>query len=138
MIACDIINGVLCLGLLGASIPGLVPAGVALALIYTITFVMEICNLLFVPAKNALIPMIVEERDLAAANGLSYTTQQASMLIGLLASGAFIAGVRGAAEADHRGAGAVLLGIRGELPRPRRPAGRHRARLLLVRVLGRS
>ena len=91
MIACDIINGVLCLGLLGASIPGLVPAGVALALIYSITFMMEICNLLFVPAKNAIIPMIVEDRDLAAANGLSYTTQQASMLVGLLASGAFIA-----------------------------------------------
>jgi dTMP kinase len=91
MIACDIINGVLCLGLLTSSIPGLVPAGVALALIYAITFMMEICNLLFVPAKNAIIPMIVEERDLAAANGMSYTTQQASMLVGLLASGAFIA-----------------------------------------------
>jgi dTMP kinase len=35
--------------------------------------------------------MIVEERDLASANGLSYTTQQASMLIGLVTSGAIIA-----------------------------------------------
>lgn len=91
MIACDLINGILCLGLLASSIPGAVPAGVALALIYTITFMMEICNLLFVPAKNAIIPMIVEERDLASANGLSYTTQQASMLVGLVASGAIIA-----------------------------------------------
>ncbi len=89
MIACDVINGVLCLGLISAT-SGMVPAGVALALIYSITFLMEICNLLFVPAKNALIPMIVEERDLAAANGLSYTTQQASMLIGLVASGAIV------------------------------------------------
>lgn len=89
MIACDIINGFLCLGLVSAS-SGLLPGGVALTLIYVITFLMEICNLLFVPAKNALIPMIVEERDLAAANGLSYTTQQASMLIGLVASGAIV------------------------------------------------
>jgi len=90
MIACDVINGVLCLGLLGAS-SGMVSNGMALALIYGITFMMEICNLLFVPAKNAIIPMIVEDRDLASANGLSYTTQQASMLVGLVASGAIIA-----------------------------------------------
>ena len=89
MIACDVINSVLCLGLITAT-SGMVSAGVALALIYSITFLMEICNLLFVPAKNALIPMIVEERDLAAANGLSYTTQQASMLIGLVSSGAIV------------------------------------------------
>jgi dTMP kinase len=89
MIACDVINGLLCLGLITAT-SGMVPAGVALALIYALTFFMEICNLLFVPAKNALIPMIVEERDLASANGLSYTTQQASMLVGLLASGAIV------------------------------------------------
>jgi dTMP kinase len=90
MITCDILNGLLCLGLITAT-SGMVPAGVALALIYSITFFMEICNLLFYPAKNALIPMIVEERDLASANGLSYTTQQASMLIGLVTSGAIIA-----------------------------------------------
>jgi dTMP kinase len=91
MVACDLINGVLCLGLIAASVQGIHP-GVALAVIYAITFVMEVCNLLFVPAKNSLIPLLVEEQDLAAANGLSYTTEQASMLIGLLASGAIIAG----------------------------------------------
>jgi len=101
MIVCDVINGGLCLGLLLIySVP---PAG-ALTLVYAITFLMEICNLLVVPAKNALIPAIVDERDLASANGLSYTTQQASMLIGLLASGAivatFVAVVRGLAAAD--------------------------------------
>ncbi len=88
MIVCDLINGVLCLGLL---MTNMLPANGALAVIYVFTFLMEICNLLFVPAKNALIPMMVEERDLASANGLSYTTQQASMLIGLLASGAIVA-----------------------------------------------
>ncbi|MDO8915096.1 MAG: hypothetical protein Q7W16_03300, partial [Coriobacteriia bacterium] len=81
-----------------------VPKYEALALIYSITFLMEICNLLVVPAKNALIPALVDERDLAAANGLSYTTQQASMLIGLLGSGAivatFVAVVRGLVAAQ--------------------------------------
>lgn len=95
MVACDLINGVLCLGLIWTN---------SLFVIYAITFFMEICNLLFVPAKNAIIPSIVDERDLAAANGLSYTTQQASMLIGLLASGAivavFVAVVRGLVDAD--------------------------------------
>lgn len=89
MITTNLINGVLCLGLITASTGVLLP-GVALAVIYAITFLMEINNLLFVPAKNAIIPDIVEERDLAAANGLSYTTQQASMLIGLVASGAIV------------------------------------------------
>jgi dTMP kinase len=88
MIVCDLINGVLCLGLLFMYS---VSSFAALALIYSITLLMEICNLLVVPAKNALIPALVDERDLAAANGLSYTTQQASMLTGLLASGAIIA-----------------------------------------------
>lgn len=100
MVFCDIANGVLCLGLLFIYS---VPPAVALTLVYAITFVMEICNLLMVPAKNSLIPAIVDERDLAAANGLSYTTQQASMLIGLLASGAivsaFVAVVRALAGA---------------------------------------
>jgi dTMP kinase len=90
MIACDVINGILCLGLVGASASSALTPGAALAIIYTVTFLMEICNLLFVPAKNALIPMIVEERDLASANGLSYTTQQVSMIIGLVASGAIV------------------------------------------------
>jgi dTMP kinase len=89
MIACDLINSVLCLGLLATNALSDSP-GLALAVIYTVTFLMEICNLLLVPAKNALIPMIVEEKDLAAANGLSYTTQQASMLIGLVGSAAIV------------------------------------------------
>jgi dTMP kinase len=101
MIICDVINGVLCLGLLFMYS---VPPAAALTLVYSITFLMEICNLLVVPAKNALIPSLVDERDLAAANGLSYTTQQASMLVGLLASGAivatFVAIVRGLVAAQ--------------------------------------
>jgi dTMP kinase len=94
MIVCDLANGALCLALIAAT-TGMLPAGMELFLIYAITFVMEIANLLFFPAKNALIPLIVEDRDLASANGLSYTTQQASMLVGLVASGAIIAAFAG-------------------------------------------
>lgn len=88
MIACELINGVLCLGLLATNTRS---GAVGLAIVYTVTFTMEICNLLFAPAKNSVIPMIVEERDLAAANGLSYTTAQGSMLVGLLGSAAIVA-----------------------------------------------
>ena len=91
MIACDVINGILCLGLVTASAASVIPPVGRLAIIYGTLFIMEIFSLMFVPAKNALIPMIVDERDLASANGLSYTTQQVSMVIGLVASSAIIA-----------------------------------------------
>ncbi|MDP2400975.1 MAG: hypothetical protein Q8M66_03265, partial [Actinomycetota bacterium] len=56
---------------------------------------MELASLFFFPSKNALIPYLVDEDDVTAANGLSYTTQQASMLVGLAASGAILAGFEG-------------------------------------------
>ncbi len=83
MIACDIVRAVLTFGLLWTN---------SLAVIYGVVLLMEMASMFFFPAKNALIPYLVEEQDLAAANGLSYTTQQASMLIGLTASGAILAG----------------------------------------------
>lgn len=82
MIACDIARALLALLLFTHN----------LAVIYLTVMLMEVASLFFVPAKNALIPAIVEERHVAAANGLSYTTQQASMLVGLTASGAILAG----------------------------------------------
>jgi dTMP kinase len=82
MITCDLVQMVLCLGLLVTN---------SLAVIYLIVLMLETMGLMFYPAKNALIPQLVERRDLAVANGLSYTTQQASMLIGLTMSGAIVA-----------------------------------------------
>ncbi len=82
MITCDLTQMVLALGLLLTN---------SLAIIYLIVLALETMGLMFYPAKNALIPKLVEERDLAVANGLSYTTQQASMLIGLTMSGALVA-----------------------------------------------
>lgn len=82
MIAMDLMRALLVLGLAFTN---------SLALIYLVVLITEIGALFFYPAKNALIPELVEEGDVAAANGLSYTTQQAAMLIGLTASGALLA-----------------------------------------------
>lgn len=83
MIACDWIRALLALGLLFTD---------NLALIYLIVLLMEMASLFFTPAKNALIPYLVSEDEITVANSLSYTTQQASMLIGLTMSGAILAG----------------------------------------------
>lgn len=89
MIACDVARAVLALGLIAIAGFG---AGLQLALIYIIVLAMETASLFFVPAKNALIPYLVDDDDVTAANGLSYTTQQASMLVGLAGAGAILAG----------------------------------------------
>lgn len=82
MIACDLARAALTLVLLFTN---------ELALIYLVVMLMEVGSLFFYPAKNALIPHLVAEEDVALANGLTYTTQQASMLVGLTASGALLA-----------------------------------------------
>lgn len=83
MIACDIARAVLTLFLLVTN---------SLAVIYTTVLLMEVASLFFGPARNALIPRLVADEEVAVANGLAYTTQQASMLIGLTMSGAILAG----------------------------------------------
>lgn len=82
MIATDIARAVLVLGVITTN---------NLAVIYLIVLLMETASLLFVPAKNALIPYLVHENELAEANALSYTTGQASTIIGLTASAAILA-----------------------------------------------
>ncbi|MDO8848096.1 MAG: MFS transporter [Coriobacteriia bacterium] len=83
MIACDLVRALLTLFLLFTN---------SLAVIYMTVLLMEIASLFFSPARSALIPRLVAEEEVAVANGLAYTTQQASMLIGLTMSGAILAG----------------------------------------------
>lgn len=83
MIGCDVVRALLTLFLLVTN---------SLALIYLTVLLMEIASLFFGPARNALIPRLVEDSEVVVANGLAYTTQQASMLIGLTMSGAILAG----------------------------------------------
>lgn len=82
MIACDIVRALLTLILLFTN---------SLALIYLTVLLMEMASLFFTPARSALIPRLVADDEVAVANGLAYTTQQASMLIGLTMSGAILA-----------------------------------------------
>ena len=64
----------------------------SLALIYFAVLAMETASLFFWPARNSLIPYLVDEEDITPANGLAYTTQQASILIGLTAAAGILAG----------------------------------------------
>jgi dTMP kinase len=83
MIACDLARALLTLILLFTN---------SLALIYLTVLLMEIASLFFSPARNALIPRLVAPEEVTIANGLAYTTQQGSMLVGLTMSGAILAG----------------------------------------------
>ncbi len=89
MITADLTRAALVLLLIGTN---------QLWVIYLVVLLMETASLFFWPARNALIPYLVEEHDVTAANGLAYTTQQASMLVGLTAS----AGILAAFEAAVR------------------------------------
>jgi dTMP kinase len=82
MITADLVRMVLALALIWTG---------SLWVIYAIVLLMETCSLFFWPARNSLIPYLVEPEDITAANGLSYTTQQASMLVGLSAVTAILA-----------------------------------------------
>jgi len=82
MIACDLARAFLTIGLVFTR---------SLWAIYGIVLLMEIASLFFYPAKSAYIPYLVDEEDVALANGLSYTTQQGSMLVGLTAASAILA-----------------------------------------------
>lgn len=61
-------------------------------LIYAAVLVLETTSLCFWPARNSLIPYLVDEEDVTAANGLAYTTGQASMVIGLTMAATILAG----------------------------------------------
>ena len=90
MITADLVRATLALVLITTN---------SLWVIYLVVLLMETASLFFWPARNSLIPYLVDEDDITAANGLAYTTQQASMLIGLTAVGAILAGFEAAVRA---------------------------------------
>jgi len=114
MIAADLARSALTLGLLFTS---------SLWAIYLIVMLMELGSLFFYPARNALIPYLVDEEDVPAANGLSYTTQQISMLVGLTMSAAILAGfeaiVRATLNADIPGLAQLVDPVAPALLGPR-------------------
>ncbi|MCL5292864.1 MAG: MFS transporter [Actinobacteria bacterium] len=89
MIGCDVARGLLILTLpFIRNFYGLI----------AVAFILETFSLLFMPAKDASIPNIVEEDDVLIANSLSGTTNYATMILGSGAAGAVLA----AAEAVLR------------------------------------
>jgi MFS family permease len=84
MVACDLIRAVLVL-----SVPFVIQVHVTL--VYLLAFVIATITLLFRPAKTAIIPDIVEERDLVPANSASSFADGVADLVGLPLAGVVVA-----------------------------------------------
>lgn len=71
-----------------------VAAGGPLALVYAVAFVEASVSMFFLPAKGAIIPSLLAERDLTAANSLNSLSEEVPSLVGALLGGALL-GVAG-------------------------------------------
>ena len=85
MAICDVLRAVLLL-----AVPFLIQ--VEVALVYVMAFLIATVTLLFRPAKTAVIPAVVEERDLVTANSMSSVADTAADLVGLPLAGLLIGG----------------------------------------------
>ncbi|MBU0495575.1 MAG: MFS transporter [Chloroflexi bacterium] len=81
MIASDVLRGLVVLLCLLVHSPEQVP------LFYVVGFTLSTFSIFFLPAKNAVIPLIVAEQDLLAANALSQSTQVAALIVGSTLAG---------------------------------------------------
>jgi MFS family permease len=84
MVGCDVVRAALVL-----AIPFAI--NVHIGLVYGIAFLVATVTLLFRPAKTAVIPQIVQERDLVTANSASSIADGAADLIGLPLGGMLVA-----------------------------------------------
>ena len=84
MIACDFVRAGLVL-----AVPFAI--GIHVGLVYLVAFLVATITLLFRPAKTAIIPEIVEDRDLVPANSASSFADGVSDLIGLPLAGIIVA-----------------------------------------------
>lgn len=91
MIVCDVLRAALLL-----AVPFVIEIDVAL--IYVMAFLIATVTLLFRPAKTAVIPAIVDERDLVTANSASSIADTAADLVGLPMAGVIVATLSGSLE----------------------------------------
>jgi MFS family permease len=84
MIACDFVRAGLVL-----AVPFAI--GIHVGLVYLVAFLIATITLLFRPAKTAIIPEIVEDRDLVPANSASSFADGVADLIGLPLAGIIVA-----------------------------------------------
>ena len=82
MVGADLARAVILLPLLA------VAAGGPVWLVYVVGFVEATVSMFFLPAKDALVPNLVAERHLAAANSLNSMGEQIPSLVGPLLGGA--------------------------------------------------
>ena len=82
MVVADLARAVILLPLLA------VAAGGPVWLVYVVGFVEATVSMFFLPAKDALVPNLVAERHLAAANSLNSMGEQIPSLVGPLLGGA--------------------------------------------------
>lgn len=101
MLVCDILRG----GLLLA-VPAV--AAIDINLIYIMAFLIATVTLFFRPAKTAVIPAIVHDRDLVAANSMSSLADNAADLLGFPAAGVLVAYL---IDVDALGLAFVIGGI---------------------------
>ncbi len=85
MAVCDVLRAALLL-----SVPFVIEINVSL--VYVMAFLIATVTLLFRPAKTAVIPAVVEERDLVTANSMSSVADTAADLVGLPLAGVLIGG----------------------------------------------
>ncbi|CAN5553147.1 hypothetical protein BH23CHL10_BH23CHL10_15330 [soil metagenome] len=83
MIGCDIVRAVLLL-----AVPFVIDINIGL--VYVMAFLIATVTLLFRPAKTAVIPAVVDERDLVTANSMSSVADTAADLIGLPIAGVLV------------------------------------------------
>ena len=88
MFACDLVRAALLV-----AVPFVV--SINIGLVYLMAFLIATVTLLFRPAKTAVIPAIVEQRDLVTANSMSTVADTAADLLGLPLAGILVGVLRG-------------------------------------------
>src|SRR2546425_1007161 len=112
-----------------AAVPLLLLTGTPLLLVFILVFLSGICGAIFGPARVAIVPALVPEERLAAANSLVYASDRAVEIGGALAGGVLVATLGEAAfYVDAIAFGAVL----GSVLLPRYTAGFGKGRLVIV------
>src|SRR5438093_5391359 len=88
MMACDFARV-----LLVGAVPVVLALGFPLLVAYILVFAAAVCGAIFNPARLALLPRIVNPRDLPAANSVIYSTDRTVEVFGAVAAGLLVASI---------------------------------------------
>jgi DHA3 family macrolide efflux protein-like MFS transporter len=127
MVLCDLIRAVAI-----ALIPGLLAIGAPLAAVYALVLVSTICSALFNPARLALTPSLLAQRELGGANSLILVSDRTVEIVGSAAAG-FLVAFLGTAAFYVDAATFVFSALM--LQRITLPANERRGRLSLMLIV---